>query len=94
MEPERQFRVEGSGGDMSAITILGALLLLGGLVWMAAAAINRGRLSDPDLNPGDAGRPTLEPRHRGLAFLGLGANWPGLVLVVLGAVLLLLPLLW
>ena len=79
---------------MSAVTILGALLLLAGLVWMAAAAINRGRMSDPRPNPGDAGRPTLEPRHRGLAFLGLGANWPRLALAVLGAALLLLPLLW
>jgi hypothetical protein len=78
---------------MSAITILGALLLLGGLVWMAAAAINRGRMSDPRANPGDRGRPTLEPRHRGVGFLGLGPNWPGLALAVLGAALLLAPLL-
>jgi hypothetical protein len=77
---------------MSAITVLGAVLLLGGLVWMAAAAINRGRLSDPRRDPGDTGR-TLEPHHRGLGFLGLGPNWPGLALALLGAALLLLPLL-
>lgn len=74
---------------MFSIELLGALLLLGGLVYMAGAAINRGRMSDPTANPNDAGKRTLEPRHRGVGFLGWRANWPGLVLAVLGAVLLL-----
>jgi hypothetical protein len=47
-------------------------------------------MSDPHIDPSDDG-PTLEPRHRGLRFLGLKANWPGLLLVAIGAIMLLLP---
>jgi hypothetical protein len=74
---------------MFTIELLGALLLIGGFAYMAWAAIRRGRLSDPAGNPNDAGKRTLEPRHRGLGFLGLHANWPGLLLAVLGGLLLL-----
>jgi hypothetical protein len=74
---------------MLTIELLGALLLLGGLVYMAWAAIRRGRMSDPAANPNDAGKRTLEPRHRGLGFLGWESNWPGLVLAALGGLLLL-----
>jgi hypothetical protein len=75
-----------------AITPLaGAFLLICGVVMMARAAIARGRLSDPNPKPNDPAS-TLEPRHRGTGFLGLGANGPGLALVVLGGLLLLLPL--
>jgi hypothetical protein len=75
---------------MLPIPLIGALFILCGVVYMAGAAIYRGRMSDPHLNPGDAS-PTLEPRHRGLRFLGLKANWPGLLLLAIGAILLLLP---
>nr|WP_229159918.1 hypothetical protein [Bradyrhizobium brasilense] len=61
---------------------LGALLVLGGVLYMARAAIWRGSLSRP---AGD----TLEPSHRGLGFLGVEANWPGMLLMAIGAVLLL-----
>ena len=81
---------------------LGALLVLGGVLFMAAQPIWRGRLSDarriPSAVPGDAPKPrgpgdtpephTLEPRRPGAGF-GLPANWPGLVLIVLGGILLL-----
>ena len=73
---------------MISIELIGAILLLGGLVYMAWAAINRGRMSDPTANPNDAGKRTLEPRHRGLGFLSWRANWPGLVLAALGGLLL------
>lgn len=33
--------------------------------------------------------PTLEPRRRGLGFLGVSQNWPGLLMMAVGAVLLL-----
>jgi hypothetical protein len=61
---------------------LGALLVLGGLLYMVRATIWRGSLSRP---AGD----TLEPTRRGVGFLGVGANWPGLLLMAIGAVLLL-----
>jgi uncharacterized membrane protein HdeD (DUF308 family) len=74
---------------MLAIPI-GAMLILAGVVYMAGAAIYRGRMSDPHINPSDDA-PTLEPRHPGLRFLGWKANWPGLLMIVLGGVMLLLP---
>jgi len=76
--------------------ILGALLTVAGLVYMAGAALRRGRLSDPA--PTAPGRPapnlatpgpTLEPRRRGLGFLGLSQNWPGLLMMAVGILLLL-----
>jgi hypothetical protein len=78
---------------MFTIELLGALLLLAGLVYMARAAILRGRMSDPATNPNDAGKRTLEPRHRGLGFLGWRANWPGLAMAAVGGVLLVSSLL-
>jgi hypothetical protein len=66
---------------------LGALLVLGGILYMARTAIWRGPLS----GRGDSFQPardTLEPPRRGLGFLGVGTNWPGLVLLAIGAVLL------
>jgi hypothetical protein len=60
---------------------LGALLVLGGFLYMARAAIWRGSLSRP-------ARDTLEPPRRGVGFLGFGANWPGLLLMAIGAILL------
>jgi len=78
---------------MFTIPVVGALLLLGGIVYMATAAIYRGRMSDPHPKPTDTATRTLEPRHRGLRFLGLATNWPGLLMIVVGGLMLLLPLL-
>ena len=75
---------------MLTIPLIGALLILTGIVYMAGAAIYRGRMSDPHIDPVEDA-PTLEPRHRGLRFLGLRANWPGLLLVAIGAIMLLVP---
>jgi len=76
--------------------ILGALLTVAGLVYMAGAALRRGRLSDPAPTAPDRPAPnlatpgpTLEPRRRGLGFLGLSQNWPGLLMMVVGILLLL-----
>ncbi|SFM02977.1 hypothetical protein SAMN03159423_4922 [Bradyrhizobium sp. NFR13] len=64
----------------------GVLLAFTGVVYMARAAIWRGPLSGQNsFRPlGD----TLEPPRRSMRFLGLGTNWPGLLLVAVGAVLL------
>ena len=69
--------------------MIGGLLVLCGLLYMAGSAIRHGRLSDARLKQGRT--PTLEPQRRTLAFLGPKANWPGLLLIVLGAVLLIAP---
>ena len=74
------------------IVILGALLTIAGVVYMAGATLRRGRLSDPAPRPTPTlvtSGPTLEPRRRGLGFLGLSQNWPGLVMMAIGLILLL-----
>jgi hypothetical protein len=66
----------------------GALLVVGGVVFTAAQALWRGRLSDAKpIRPGVA-TDTLEPQERGSGF-GLKANWPGLALIAVGSLLLL-----
>jgi hypothetical protein len=66
---------------------LGALLIVGGLVFMAAQAIWRGRLSERRSRPAVV-NDTLEPQKPGAGF-GLKTNWPGLALIALGAILML-----
>jgi len=65
---------------------LGALLALGGILYMARSAIWRGPLSGPESSR--PVRDTLEPPRRSMRFLGLGTNWPGILLMAVGAVLL------
>jgi hypothetical protein len=65
---------------------LGALLVLGGILYTARAAIWRGPLSGP--NSSRPVRDTLEPPRRSVRFLGLGTNWPGILLLALGSILL------
>jgi hypothetical protein len=65
---------------------LGALLVFGGVLYMVRAVIWRGSLSGPDSGPVRGG--TLEPRRRGVGFLGLGTNWPGILLMAIGVILL------
>jgi hypothetical protein len=65
---------------------LGALLVFCGVLYMTRAAIWRGPLSGRD-----SSRPvldTLEPPTRSMRFLGVKANWPGILLMAIGAVLL------
>ena len=68
--------------------VIGALLVVGGVVYLASEAIWRGRMSGAGQS--SAGTRTLEPPRRGVAFLGLrSGNLPGVIAVVLGAILLL-----
>ena len=69
------------------LMVFGALLVLSGILYMARTAIWWGSLSSP--RSSGPVPDTLEPSRRGMRFLGLGANWPGLVLMAIGAVLLL-----
>jgi hypothetical protein len=70
-----------------AVIWLGVLLVLGGLLLMAAQVIWPGRLSEWRARSSPAGG-TLEPKEPARGF-GLAGNWLGLVLVALGALLLL-----
>ena len=54
---------------------LGALFVLGGLLFMMAQPIWRGRLSDAKRTSPGVPRDTLEPRRPGAGFT-LKANWP------------------
>jgi hypothetical protein len=67
---------------------LGAGLFVAGILLSAAQPIWRGRLSAkrPQAAPPASG--TLEPSRPGAGF-GLRSNWPGLVLIVLGIILML-----
>ncbi len=67
---------------------LGALLFIVGVLFLANQAIGRGRLSRHGMSA-SAPVDTLEPPRQGMRFLGLGSNWPGIVLIVIGGVLLL-----
>jgi len=66
---------------------LGALLLIYGILYTARSAIWRGPLSGRDSSR--PVRDTLEPPTRSMRFLGVSANWPGILLMAIGAVLLL-----
>ena len=71
-----------------AVIWLGALGVLGGVLFLVYQPIWRGRLSDAKRKPSELPHNTLEPRRPGAGF-GLKANWPGLVFIVLGGILLL-----
>ncbi|MDW6026046.1 hypothetical protein SAZ10_30235 [Mesorhizobium sp. BAC0120] len=73
---------------MVSILWIGALLVVCGILVMARKAIFRDELSEPHASPDEPGGVTLEPERRGLRFLGLRANWPGVALIAIGAVLL------
>jgi hypothetical protein len=72
---------------MSMLPILGALLVIAGVVFLAAQAIRRGRLSETRPRAGRADT-TLEPQKPAAGF-SLRTNWPGLAMIALGVVLLL-----
>ena len=67
---------------------LGALLVFGGVLYMVRAVIWRGSLSRLGSSRSGPVRNTLEPPRRGVGFLGLNANWPGILLMAIGAILL------
>ncbi len=71
-----------------AIILLGALLVFGGLLYLAAQPIWRGRLSSVRRPSSAATEPTLEPAKPGAGF-SLKDNWPGLALILVGGIFLL-----
>jgi dipeptide/tripeptide permease len=68
--------------------LLGALLVLVGVMYMAYQPLRRHRLSGGRRLPPDKPANTLEPINPEEGF-GIRAVWPGLALVAVGALLLL-----
>lgn len=71
------------------LKIVGALLLIGGVLFAVWTALSHRKLSQPPRSPGNGNEASLEPPRQGLGFLGLNKNWPAIVLTVIGATLLL-----
>lgn len=68
--------------------LLGALLVLVGVMYMAYQPLRRHRLSGGKRLPPDKPANTLEPINPAEGF-GIRAVWPGLALIAVGALLLL-----
>ena len=69
------------------LILIGALLFIAGVVYLAMQPL-RGRLSRPrTVSPTPDGR-TLEPERPGRG-LSVWANWPGVLLLIVGGALLL-----
>lgn len=70
------------------IILIGALLVICGVLYMAGRAIWQGRLSGASRRRTTVESTTLEPKTPGAAF-DLKSNWIGLLLLALGAILLI-----
>jgi dipeptide/tripeptide permease len=70
------------------VIYVGALLVFGGMLAMAYKAIWQGRLSGASRRDAMVKSTTLEPQGRSAAF-DPRANWLGLSLIAVGAILLL-----
>ncbi len=68
--------------------LLGALLVLVGVIYLSYQPLRRHRLSGGKRLPPDKPANTLEPANHSEA-LGLREVWPGLALIAAGAMLLL-----
>jgi hypothetical protein len=68
--------------------LVGALLVILGVVLMATRTLRRGRLSEVHRRPTDVAPDTLEPSGTGRR-LDIKADLPGLGLIVLGSLILL-----
>lgn len=63
--------------------LIGAALLIGGVLHLLFNALRRRPLSNPHQSPSETGL-TLEPSGQGMRFLGLLKNWVGLVMIAIG----------
>lgn len=71
------------------IILIGALLVIAGVLSLVATAIWKRPTNGPNrVRAGETGR-TREPSARDITIFGLSGNWPGLALMVLGGILLL-----
>jgi hypothetical protein len=71
-----------------SMILLGALLVLAGVVFLAVQVMRHGALSSAKQGTGRGAPQSLEPRRQGGIF-DPRRNWPGYVLIFIGALLLL-----
>ena len=71
------------------IILVGAFLVICGMLHMIREAIGRRRMSGRSRASRSRTHLTLEPWRQGLGFLRLSRNWPGLALMAVGAAFLL-----
>jgi len=67
---------------------IGALLIICGVIYGAAQALWKGRLSDARAVRSGGEKTTLEPQQSPRAF-SLKTHWPAFVMILLGAILIL-----
>ena len=72
-----------------ALIIVGALLVIAGVVVATISTLRRGRLSEPQSLDPDTPRDTLEPTGRGRR-LSLRADLPGIALAGIGVLILII----
>lgn len=71
-----------------SLYLLGSLLILAGVVFLAIQVLGRGPLSNAK-RAGPQIEPSLEPWRQG-GIVNLKSNWPGYLLILVGTALLLI----
>lgn len=67
---------------------IGALLIIGGVLYGAGQVLWRGRLSDAKLSRSTGRRSSLEPEQSVRSF-SFRTHWPAFALILLGSILIL-----
>jgi hypothetical protein len=70
------------------LTWIGALLIIGGVIYGAALALQKGRLSEVGRDGKTRTVTSLEPQQ-GIKPLSLRRHWPALALIVAGGILII-----
>jgi len=70
------------------LTWIGALLIIGGVIYGAALTLQKGRLSDASRTGPARTVTSLEPQQ-GVRPLSLRTHWPAFALIILGSILIL-----
>ncbi|ATU94586.1 hypothetical protein [Phyllobacterium zundukense] len=69
--------------------LVGAILVIAGVLYSVWVALSHRKLSRPPQSSDSENAASLEPRRQGLRFLGLTKNLPAAIVIVIGAALLL-----
>ena len=71
------------------LKLVGAILIITGVLYSAWVALSHRRLSKPPQSADNQNAVSLEPQRQGLRFLGVSKNLPALLAIVIGGALLL-----